>query len=367
MRSLQGAGIMFVNVLNTLQQYTGVLVASSKVDLKYLRNSTFDTIKNGKSVAAFAVEKSEFMKTKISFTNDNLVNDIQNIIEAPSQLEKVDTWFKKNAYVLQSVAQGQVDLIVWTGAYNQAKDQGASESISVQQADSAVRLTQGTFAAEDLSAIEAGNPMFKLFTMFYSYYNTIANLYGTELKIAMNQDLGLRKTAGRLFFLYAISFALPAVLAQTMVAALSGQPILGEDDDEYITDALKLFFMPQIRTVAGFVPGIGPILNAAIAKFDNNAFNDRISLSPVFQVIEKYKDIPYNLAKAYENGEISKRTVQDSLTILNMTAIIPGVPFIPFQALSRPAGYLMDVQSGNANPQDPIDLIQGLITGRNAK
>lgn len=364
MRSLQGAGVMFANVMNTMQQYTGVLVATAKVDAKYLRNSTFDVIKNGKDVASFAVEMSDFMKTKISFTNDHIVSDVQNIIDPPSGLEKVDEWFKRNAYVIQGIAQGHVDLIVWNGAYHQAIDQGATPKVATQMADSAVRLTQGTFAAEDVSSIEAGNPLLKIFTMFYSYYNTIANLYGTELKVAMNQDLGLRKTASRLFFLYAVSFALPAILSQAMVMAMSGQPFDENDDDEYITDALKVFFMPQLRTIAGTVPGLGPIFNAAIAKFDKNAFNDRISLSPIFQTIEKFKDQPFNMVEAYQKGKINKKKVQDALSIMNMTSLIPGVPFVPFQALSRPVGYLMDVNTGRARPKDPIDVVQGLMSGR---
>jgi hypothetical protein len=366
LRSLQGAGIMFLNVRNTLQQFTGLLVATAKVDIKHLRTSTYNVIKNGKDVAAFAVEMSEFMKTKISFTNDNIVGDIQNIVDAPSKTETVDQWFKKNAYILQSVAQGKVDLIVWNAAFQQAKDQGANDKVAVQQADSAVRLTQGTFAPEDVSSIESGNPFFKVFTMFYSYYNTIANLYGTEVKLAINSDLGLKQKAARLFYLYGVSFALPAVMAQAIMSAVSGNPILGDDDDDYITRALEVFFAPQARTVTGMAPFVGPVANSIIARFDKNALNDRISFSPVFRLIESGAESTANMIKGYPKG-FKKKDAQYLLGVMSMFGAAPGVPFIPFQSLSNPTGYIMDVKSGKARPEGPVDVIQGILSGSQGK
>ena len=53
-----------------------------------------------------------------------------------------------------------------------------------------------------------------------------------------------------------------------------------------------------------------------------------------------------------------KKTVKDALMLMG---IMSGLPIGP---IGKPAGYLMDVESGKADPSGPIDFTRGLITGR---
>jgi hypothetical protein len=69
----------------------------------------------------------------------------------------------------------------------------------VRHADSVVREALGSFAPEDLSRFETGTPFQRFFSMFYSFYNTKANMLTTEVTSTV-RNMGLRKGAGRLLY-----------------------------------------------------------------------------------------------------------------------------------------------------------------------
>ncbi|WP_196301764.1 hypothetical protein, partial [Streptococcus pneumoniae] len=57
--------------------------------------------------------------------------------------------------------------------------QGEKEDTAVALADQAVKDAQGGGEEVDQAGIERGGPLIKLFTVFYSFMNTAANLgYG---------------------------------------------------------------------------------------------------------------------------------------------------------------------------------------------
>jgi hypothetical protein len=58
-----------------------------------------------------------------------------------------------------------------------------------------------------------------------------------------------------------------------------------------------------------------------------------------------------------EDKDITGRNVRDVLTMLTT---FTGVPV---SALGRPAGYLVDVERGEIEPESGYDMIRGMITG----
>lgn len=367
LRSKTGMATMFLNVTNTLQQYTGILVASVKVAPKHLRNATWNFVKNNKEMADFAYETSDFMKTKINFQMSETKKEISKILQKPSANEKVSEWFEKNAYALQGIAQNQVDLIVWHAAYSQAQDEGHNQNICTQLADSALRTTQGTFAPEDVSRFETGSPMGRLFTMFSSYFNMLGNLLGSEFAKTIQQDLGIKKTALRGLYIYAVGFMIPAVMSEAIVRAMSGKGFDSDDDDDYLDDFMSLFFGSQLKTATALTPIVGQPVMAAINRFNSQQWDDRISVSPVMTMAEAVAGVPYDIYKTIETGEISKNAVRDSLTLISLMSGSFGIPKLPVLPFAKPVNYLQDVDSGRANPSGAMDVARGLITGKPGK
>jgi hypothetical protein len=117
--------------------------------------------------------------------------------------------------------------------------------------------SQGSGMVKDLSAIERGGPALKLFTTFYSFFNTALNL-GVDR--TMSPDHMARKFAN-----YLLLFVVPAVLGQVLKDALT--PGGGDDDPKKL--ARKLIGA-QLSYLFGLMFGVreigSPIANIAAGE-----------------------------------------------------------------------------------------------------
>ena len=356
LRKRAGLQTMFFNVTNTMQQITGFSIAAVRVRPRYLRNAMWRYLQGSKAFADDVVSKSKFMETRTASQMVDINQTIEDLSLNPSKFEDARAFIQKHGYFMQSAAQNLVDLTVWGGAYENAIEDGMSESDAVRFADSAVRETQGSMNPEDISRFEGGSPLVRLFTMFQGYFNMQSNLLGTEfVKIA--RDMGLRKGAGRLFYLYVMGFTIPAVMSELIVRAM-GNGIDEDDDDEYLTDMLGIFFFSQFNTATAMLPAIGPTVKATVSAMNDKPYDDRISVSPVVQAIERSVQAPNSVYQAIANDGSKRKAVRDLFSAIGM---ISGVPTGPLQ---RPLSYLADVDEGRAEPTGPLDFGRGLITGQ---
>ncbi len=358
MRQTVAMQVMIGNVVNTVQQLTGLSVALTKVRPKHMRQALVTYMTDVKGTLAVMLEKSDYMKSTQGSNIYETQQAIHEIIVNPTAIEKAQDFAKKHTYILQQMTQNVVNTITWTGAYNQAITNGAREVEAVREADSAVRLTQGTNAPEDISRFETGTATARMFTQFAGYFNMLANVSAGEMKKTV-RELGFKKGAGRLFYVYATAIMIPAVISEMIVRAAAGKGLDDDDDDSYVDDLLSIFFGSQIRTMTAAVPYAGGVVNSIIGGFTANRFDDRMNIAPAINFIENMAATPAEIYKAVdEDGDLKKKTVKDALMLMG---ILSGLPIGP---VGKPVGYLMDVESGKANPSGPIDFTRGLVTGR---
>lgn len=360
LRNVSGANVMLGNISNAAQQFTGWQVAKAKVKPHHLRNALWKYTKGPAKLAEEVIEKSEFMKNRTTTNVIEVNRRVDQILLNPSTAYKVGEYIKDNAYVVQQHTQNIVDNVVWAGAYEQAIEEGHNEKTARRAADKAVRLTQGSFDAEDISRIEVGSPFQRMFLQFYGYFSMQANLLGTEFNIIF-RDLGLRKGAGRMFYLYWHVFAMTAFIS-TLITEASRGTIDEDDDDEYMDDLMRIFFMSQAETAGAMVPG-GQVAMGTYRAFDDKIYNDKIVNSPAISTLESAVQSPASVYKAMTTGKPGqkKRAVKDTLSAIS---IISGVPVVP---ISRPVNYMIDVESGKAKPTGPIDFTRGLVTGKSPR
>lgn len=350
---------MVGNVTNALQQVTGISVAAAKVEPKYLALSIMNYVNDRKNMTEAIYEKSDFMKATQSDNIHEAQEAIQQIIADPNTFQKIQSFSKTHTYFLQSATQNMVNTVVWSGAYNEAITNGQTEKEAVRTADSAVRTTQGTNNPEDVSRHETGTATARLFTQFAGYFNMLANLQNAEIqKIA--KTVGLRKGAGKLFYLYVMTMMLPAVLSDLIVRSMKGKG-LDEEEDGPVDDLLSIFFGSQFRTATAMIPYAGTAVNAAVNNFNKVTYDDRLSFSPVLSVLETAAGVPKKVHDMASKEEIKKQGVKDILQLIGIATQIPTGP------IGKPVGYLMDVESGKANPKGPVDFTRGLISGQPGK
>lgn len=244
------AGLAF-NVFNSLQNLTGITQSMSRIGVKWvLRGASHwmgDAVRFEGSVSQIH-EKSELMRLRAK-TMQREINDIRNKVSGK------DSRLQAAYFYLQTKTQMLVDVPTWWGAYEKAMaEDGMTENKAVALADQAVLDAQGGGQTKDLAGIQRGGAGMKLFTTFYSFFNTTFNLtaeaYG-RTDFTKPKDMAL--FAADMALLYSI----PALLSTLLKAALTG------DDDE---DKLaKKIIGDQISFMLGTVVGLREMAGAAKA------------------------------------------------------------------------------------------------------
>ena len=362
-RSRTGISIMAANLRNAMQQVTGLFPSALKVSKTQLGNALMTYMGSPLKTANEVASLSTFMNERLQSQIFDMQDDINEILLNPNAYNKVVKWTQKHSYFLQSAFQNMVDVVTWTAKYNQVLTEskvGASDTKvqreAIQQADAAVRLTQGSMSAEDISAFEVGTPFYKTFNQFGGYFNMLANLNADEY-IKVIRDLGWRGNKGKLLNIYILGFIAPTLIADAIARSMGGG--WDDDDDGYLDDVLDWFFGSQARAAVAMVPFGSTAATAITTAFDSKAYNDRISASPSIVALEAStigvgKTI-INIAD--DDKEIEGKNVRDVLTLISLAT---GTPVT---VLGRPVGYLVDVNRKKIKPTGPIDVARGLVTG----
>lgn len=358
-RATSGMQVMFGNISNAMQQFTGYSVSAVLVEEKRLLEAQVRYLKNPRRTAEGIAEKSVMMRNRMDQQVSAMRGELNEILLNPSLLERSQEWAGRNAYFLQSAAQNIIDMVTWMAAYDQAIDlDGAPEPEAVAFADGVVRRTQGSMLPEDVSRFEAGPAFVRLFTMFTTYFNTIANLQVTE-QGKIFRELGLQKGALPAAFVYVKGMAIPAFVSGLIVQIMAGKGFDADDDESYLDDFFRLFFGEQFSSFAATVPVVGQVAAVAQGATTPQTYDDRFRLSPAIQLAETAIAGTIRTAGRVAEGEgIDKRGVRDTLSLLGL------ITRLPLQPLSKPISYMMDVEEGRAQPTGPIDFARGLVTGR---
>lgn len=356
LRRRTGIQVLALNVLNAVQQITGLSISAVQVPPGKLAGALWRYIRAPKDVAAEITGRSEYMQTRMSNAVAEVQQTLNELMLDPSTYDRARTWAAKHGHVLSAATQSIVDTVTWMAAYDDAVAQGRSEREAVRRADSVVRETQGSGAPEDLARFEAQTPFTRMFTMFSGYFNMQANLLGSEFTKTV-RAMGLRKGAGRLLYVYTLGFMIPAVLSEAIMAAGRGRP-LDEEDDGPTDDVLALFFGSQFSTLARMVPVVGPVVEASVRQFGGAHGDDRVSTSSAIQAVERAASAPKDVYHALQEKQLSNKEIRDILTALGL---LTG---LPFGAAARPVSYLHDVSTGRAEPANPLDFTRGLVSGQ---
>jgi hypothetical protein len=283
-----------------------------------------------------------------------MLKQIDDVLLNPGKFMALRQASRQHGYFMQVFTQNIVSRLTWMAAYDQAMERADDHDAAVLEADSTVRETQGSGAAEDIAAFEVQPAIGRVFTMFFGWANMMANLNGYQ-QASNFRDAGLRKGAGRALYLWFFGFASVAVVSEVIRQSMSGFD--DDDDDTHVDEVLWLFFGSQARLAASFAPW--GIASAAYNRFaTDGTYDDSVMSSPAIQNLEAAYRAGPEVYDAIVNDGSKRRAVRDALTLITM---LTGVPVA---ALNRPAGYLADVLSGEEAPEDFVDVARGLVSGR---
>jgi hypothetical protein len=256
-QSISAAGLGF-NVMSALQQITGFNQSIVKVGARYIGRGIAQTITDPRAAMKEVNEKSSFMANRAR-TQFRELNELRNMVQDETAAMRQ---VRLGAYFMMSKMQRMVDVPTWLGAYEKAIGEGNDESRSIALADQAVIDSQGGGMLKDLSRVERGGAGLKLFTVYYSYMNTVMNLATVKTMTA--------KSKGKLAADYAMLFVVPVVLTTALKQALTP----GGDDEWDMEKLARKLAAEQLSYLMGTMIILREFGQAGQIMFGNDKARD---------------------------------------------------------------------------------------------
>jgi hypothetical protein len=242
--SVSGLGL---NVMSALMQPLGLTQSIVRIGPKWVGRGMVKALGSPLDTVDEINGKSEFMRTR-ALTRLREINEVRSQVKGRTKMrEAVDA----SAYFLMMRAQQLVDVPTWWGAYEKALAEGNDEARAVALSDQAVIDAQGSGGVKDQSAIERGGPGIKLFTTFYSFFNTALNL---GVQKTMNSENKAKLAAD-----YLLLYTVPAILGAALKDALTAGDSGDWDDPEKL---FKKLVGEQLSFLFGLLVGVREVTGA---------------------------------------------------------------------------------------------------------
>ena len=301
--------------------------------------------RNPKQAINFVLERSGEVRARM----DTLDRDIREAARRHAGEKQILSAAQRFGYMGIGFMDRLVVVPTWIGAYDKALAAGKDEQAAIYEADKAVRVSQGSGAAKDLTSVQRGRgtagEAMKLMTMFYSYasgyYQRLRTL-GRDVRKANASDIP--NLVARSFFL---------VIAPALLAELLAGRGPDEDDEE---GWAEWAFQKVALSVFNPIPLLRDVLPPAVA-----AAQDKPTFGYSFTPVAKMGDTFVNLARDAGNvieGEETKRATRDFLESVGyVTGLVPG-------QIATSAQFLVDVAYGEQDPETFGDWYEGLSKGK---
>ena len=351
-------GIMFLNVVNALQNFTGLGPILRETKGGYVGRAALRYLREGKKMGRAAAEVSDEMAERMEKQVFDLVQESNNILigdGVSTRVRRGSQFVNRNTYVLQTATQHTVDVIGWWAHHDQVYaeqlaadvDVEVAEQTAIREADSLIRRTQMAGAPEDVSSVEAQGGLWRAIMPFKSWFINWFNYQGQRLRADMNKE-GTERVAA-LLGTYATSILVPGAIATLMAEGLRGE-FEDEDEDGYLDESLSLLLRSHIDLYTGAMPIFGDVGKLTAAFYDDHTWNNRMPTPPYARLIERLAKTPSTLT----DGEIKTSDIYDALGALG------AVLHVPIEAFGKRVKYLEQVDADD----DFSELLRGLLAGR---
>lgn len=208
---------------------------------------------NYKSMDELIMEKSVFMRER-SVLPDITLRDLY----AEGKMNKLERQTVKWGTKMLVYTDNLTAKPIWLQAYMKKINSGAGEREAVDFADLVIRRTLGSSRITDVSSLQRGGKLFKLFTTFQGFFNTQFNQWVREANIDMR--LWNEGHKGKALMNITAFVAAKYVVFCLVNLALAFEDPFEEDEDEWLKISKELTHYPMSL--------MGPIGQAGNALLD---------------------------------------------------------------------------------------------------
>lgn len=355
-RARMGATVVSMGwkMTTALVQFMGYTNSVNELGLKYSALGLDDVYRKPWEIKdnwEFITSRSPFMLDRMTSYDRDVRDTLRRLNVAgvkAGPLSAVGIYtsgLQESWFILTGLMDMAVAMPTWLGAYRKAMDGEAEgiasgdENAAVDYADQIVRMTQGTGAAKDLAAVQRGHEVFRLFTMFYTFFAVLFNQF-----MKAGQQFQRTKNVPRLVASLFLLWFIPAALSDVLVGRGPDDP---DEDDAWLKFFLERTLTYPFQTIVllrDIVNGMGRYGYSPSAAFD--AFD---SLARSSQAV----------------GEAV--FTEEELTESDVKAIVHTTGYfmrLPTRQLWITGEYFHSWMTGETSPDNPIDALwHGLVTG----
>ena len=244
---------------------------------------------------------------------------------------------------LQSVA----DTPTWLAAYDIAttNNPNITEAEAVAIADSAIRVSQSSGAAKDLSSFQKGSEGMKLLGMYMTFFNAMTNMM-IEQGMIIKAD---KKKLPRMVAAFFLMTFVPVALQEGLYGAAGvGGP--DEDEDQGWIDFL-------LRRWLGFTVGGVPLVRDAVGYMvEGYPFSTTPFVQAAKTGVETFpqlKEVFYDDGFTFNADELDKKLAKSALTLAGLASPIA----VPTSQLWLTGEYLYDFWDDEVEADNPINFL----------
>ena len=276
--------VTLMSGVNTaLQNFTGFVSATARVNPGRLAKeiALFYSPKM-KERYDFALSQSEYMRNRHSSFDRDLQNDVKKMTVGKGVLDYLpdtSSWL-----ILMSTVDKGTSVPVWNAAFSEGMKKFENDtSKAVDYADHTVRQSQGSGRELDVAQVMSGHGGYgqlkKVFTMFYSYFNSQLGMLVRSGVISKHE---LKTNPSLAVARFTKDFMVIVVLPAVLTAMIFKKDDPDEDPEKWLGKysraiaAYGLAMVPLVRDVGTFT----------WAQFDSDVKNYGLKLTPVQSAFE---------------------------------------------------------------------------------
>lgn len=337
-------------VTTMMAQFAGIGPSLDVVKPRFFTQALIDYNRFGpwsthrETLEQFVYDRSGEMK----FRSDNIDRDVRDSLRKLRGDRSPIAAIQRSAFYLTAMADRQVTVPTWLGAYRQAQAEGLGEEDSIRAGDRAVRLSQGAAGAKDLAAVQRDNELMKLLTMYYTPFSVL---------YARMRDVGAttRKVKD-------MPRAVARMLALVIMPAVLGEILAGrgpEEDEDETWWAIRKMLLYPLASVPILKEGSGVVEASMInlAGEGEMKFQPSWRLTPVAGSIEKVGRTFMNTSDVLAGNREFNDVAWD---MFETSGYIFG---LPTRQLRISGEYTMDVLNDERNPESPQQFMYEVLYG----
>ena len=343
LRNKSANAVIMMNIKINLQNLGNIFLYGNAVEgfgykdtISALGNYmiNFSSADGYRNMTEFISSKSSFMRERMTIP-DITVRDIQT--DEQIKQSELEQKIMRIGSMMMAFTDGLTAKPVWMQAYSNAISNGKTEQEAIDYADMIIRRTIGSARMTDVSSLQRGGPIFKLLTMFQSFFNAQYNQWVREYghdRMLIKQG-NKHEAYERMFAFVTAKFLMASIASLTL--ALENP--FGDDDEDGWPDLLH-----EMKNYGfGLLGPAGQVGSVFVGKMlGMQEFDYRMSV--VQSTLEKV----FKVAGTINKAATGKAEVAEGIeAVTDVAGLAIGIP----QQANRLLWNLYDILFNDMSPE----------------